>query len=94
MKTKNALKQVRTPSIQTLRDELKLKSHLFDAETKEQWKKFEKDWQLIRSELQRLVPQAKRAMVRSALASRPLLTKIHESLERVQEGLGRHHSDR
>jgi RNA polymerase-binding transcription factor DksA len=78
-------------NLKQMRDELKVRTHLFDSEMKEQWKKFEKDWDLVRSEIKKITPQAKRALTRSALAARPLLTRINQSLERIQEGFERHH---
>lgn len=76
----------------TLRDELKLKAHLFDSEMKYRWERFEKDWNLVRSEMKRIMPKAQQALRESSLATKPLLTEINESLQRIEDGFERHHS--
>jgi len=78
-------------NLATLRDELKLQIHLFDAEARQRWEEIEKDWQLIRSEIEGLKPVAARAATRATFASKPLLRKIETALFQIREGIERHH---
>jgi hypothetical protein len=77
--------------LSTLRDELKVKAHLFDSELKSQWEKLEKDWELIQAEMKRIAPDAKMTIYRSTRSTLRLFGKIERSLHRIREGLERHH---
>lgn len=80
-------------SIQDLarwRDELRLQAHFFSAELGDQWKLLEKDWQLLESETKKIIPAAKQAVTATSRATEPLLRKLGDSLQRIQEGVDRH----
>ena len=91
MKNKNKI-DIDIKSLATLRDQLKLQFHLFDAEARERWEALEKDWSVVLSEVEQLKPVVGRAVLRASHASKPLLAKIEESLFRIREGVARHHS--
>ncbi len=101
MKTQNKMKpktrkfsstQKRPKSLRQFGDEMKLKAHLLDVEMKARWEKIESDWDLITSEVKKLVPQAKQAMELSASVGKPLVKGIYDALVRIQEGVQRHHA--
>jgi hypothetical protein len=69
--------------LKTLRDELKLQAHLFNAELTEAWEKVQKDLEVVESET--------RTSFSSRSAPEPLLKQIEGTLERIREGVARNH---
>jgi len=76
------------------RDELKLQAHLFSAEAKQEWAHLEKDWTLLESEIKKIAPDAIKAAAITAITAPPLFKKIDAALQRIREGVARHHSEK
>ncbi|MGZ3687211.1 MAG: hypothetical protein ACXWP5_10165 [Bdellovibrionota bacterium] len=75
--------------LKTLRDELKLKAHLFNAEMRQSWEKVEKELQALQSEAKKVAPSAKLAFTQSATALEPLLAQVETSLVKIREAFER-----
>jgi hypothetical protein len=75
----------------TMRDELQVQLHLLDTELKQKWERVNRDWHLIQAEIKSLAPDARVAARRSIRVTRPLISRIEKSLQRIREGLERNH---
>ena len=77
--------------LETLRDELKLKAHLFSMEAQQAWGKIEKDLEMLQSEVKNMMPPAKAAFAESGKVAHPLFKQIESSLLKIRDGFERNH---
>ena len=84
---KNSLQKNEFASLEQLRDELKVRTHLLKADMKDEWRKLEGDWRKHRGQL----TPAKRATEKSAsevkTASKLLFKTVKKGYERIKQSL-------
>jgi hypothetical protein len=72
-------------ALRTLRDELRVKAHLFKADLRDEWAKVEARFEVVESELRHFGKEAEVPVEIAGDAARLLITEAREALERIRE---------
>ncbi len=73
--------------LQTLRDELKIKAHLFKMETKAEWQDLEEKWTKVSAELKPAQAAAKETLAEVGTASELLISEIAKGYYRIRDSI-------
>lgn len=79
------LKEVK--SLEQLRDELRVQTHLFKAEVKNEWKKIEQDWKILKRELRPTKEAAHKSKSEIKRSTQQLLKSLKAGYRRVKQAI-------
>lgn len=71
-------------SLKTLRDEIRVKAHLFRADLRDEWAKVDKRLDVIESELNRFAREAKDPLAEAGSVAGELLDEAAKALDRMR----------
>ncbi len=74
-------------SLEQLRDELKLKLHLFKADMKDEWTRIEADWQKLQGQMKPVQKAAEKTATDVKVASERLFETVKRGYERIKGSL-------
>lgn len=73
--------------LRTLRDELKIKAHLFKMDTQAEWQDLEEKWAKMGAELKPTQEAAKEALAGVGTASELLISEIAKGYNRIKDSI-------
>ncbi len=86
MKSVNKFEE-KISELRTLRDELKIKAHLFKMDTQTEWEDLEKKWAKISAEMKPTQSAAKEALAEVGTASELLISEIAKGYYRIRDSI-------
>lgn len=76
-----------TSKLTRVKKELGFRNGIFNGTFKKKFRNLEKDWEVIQTEVMKIIPDAKSAYE----TTRPLIEKVGMSIRKIQDALGRNH---
>jgi hypothetical protein len=73
--------------LRMIRDEIRLQAHLFSAELKQEWKRLEQNWTLIKNDSATVKPVLTKAIMDAGKAAEPLIRELQATYDRIRADL-------
>jgi predicted nucleic acid-binding Zn-ribbon protein len=75
-------------ALQTIRDELKVKTHLAKADIKDEWNQLESKWQRVEEEVRRTASHVKEPLHAISAQTKELMSDLKRGYENIVQRLG------